>query len=58
MNADNDMNESALSYSSGYAKLIEQHLGRKPELADGLSDAQIRAAEKILGFQLPVSVIF
>jgi len=42
-----------MNYISGYAKLVQRHLGRKLKLADGLSDTQIREAEKILGFQLP-----
>lgn len=45
-----------MNYISGYAKLVQRHLGRKPQLADGLSDTQIREAEKILSFQLPASL--
>jgi hypothetical protein len=42
-----------VSYISGYAKLVQRHLGINPQVADGLSDNQIREAEKILSFQLP-----
>ncbi|MCU0546283.1 MAG: SMI1/KNR4 family protein [Oscillatoriaceae cyanobacterium Prado104] len=45
-----------MSYASEYAKFVRRHLGKQPELADGLSETQIGEAEKKLGFQLPVSV--
>ncbi|MEG3863477.1 SMI1/KNR4 family protein [Microcoleus sp. herbarium12] len=32
---------------------MQRHLGINPQVADGLSDNQIREAEKILSFQLP-----
>jgi cell wall assembly regulator SMI1 len=45
-----------LSYTTLYVELIERHLGRKPELSEGSSEADIGRAEAVLGLQLPASV--